>query len=124
MKHKFAIGIAAAALGTTAFAPAAMAYEIHDADGNVAAVPDNAPVVEENEIDPGFFLPASDVNGVLRPAPAKPATPTAPAKQDPKKQAELTGMQLDNAKKGVETAKDIVDTLNGLGKLFGVNGDK
>ncbi|MER0102514.1 hypothetical protein [Corynebacterium sp. KPL2734] len=45
-------------------------------------------------------------------------------KKDPKEQAELTGKHLDNAKKGVETAKGIVDTLNGLGGLFGLNGGK
>lgn len=47
-----------------------------------------------------------------------------PAKKDPKEQAELTGKRLENAKKGVDTAKGIVDTLNGLGGLFGFNKGK
>ncbi|KQB84753.1 hypothetical protein [Corynebacterium lowii] len=48
----------------------------------------------------------------------------AAAQQEAKKpseteKAELTGKRLDNAKKGVETAKGIVDTLGGLNGLFG-----
>lgn len=62
---------------------------------------------DTTNIDPGFFLDQK-----------------APTKKDPKEQAEITGMQLDNAKKGVETAKGIVDTLNGLGGLFGLNNGK
>lgn len=36
--------------------------------------------------------------------------------------AELTGKHLDNAKKGVESAKGIADTLSTLGGLFGLGG--
>ncbi|KQB85168.1 hypothetical protein [Corynebacterium oculi] len=58
-------------------------------------------------------------------APAMAATPAAPkapkSYEEQVQQAELTGKRLDNAKKGVETAKGIVDTLGGLGGLFGVN---
>ncbi|MBC3185170.1 hypothetical protein H7347_01035 [Corynebacterium sp. zg-331] len=51
------------------------------------------------------------------------AAPKAPKTYEEQvQQAELTGKRLDNAKKGVDTAKTIVDTLGGLGGLFGVNG--
>ncbi|MDK8449505.1 hypothetical protein [Corynebacterium mastitidis] len=58
-------------------------------------------------------------------APAMAATPAVkPGKtyEEQVQQAELTGKRLDNAKKGVETAKGIVDTLGGLGGLFGMSG--
>lgn len=47
-----------------------------------------------------------------------PAAPK-PTYEEQVQQAELTGKRIDNAKKGTETAKDIVDTLQGLNNLFG-----
>ncbi|KQB84093.1 hypothetical protein [Corynebacterium oculi] len=104
MFRKAAIAAATFAVAaTTAVAPA-MAYEV---DNGAAAIPDNAPVVEK---------PAFDLSTIK--TDVKPALP-GKSHEEQVQQADLTGKRLDNAKKGVETAKTIVDTLGGLGGLFG-----
>ncbi|MEJ4100875.1 hypothetical protein V5S96_10985 [Corynebacterium mastitidis] len=76
-----------------------MAYEVNN---GTAAIPDNAPVAEKPEFDLSTIK--TDVK------------PVRPGKsyEEQVQQAELTSKRLDNAKKGVETAKGIVDTLGGL----------
>lgn len=93
----------------------------------VAATTAVAPAMAA-ETPAGFDRPASDQQ------PVYPSTegiktdvkPLLPGKtyDEQVQQAELTGKRIDNAKKGVETAKGIVDTLGGLGGLFGFGGGK
>lgn len=93
MFRKTAIAaVTLAVAATTAVAPA-MAYEV---DNGTAAIPDNAPVVEQ---------PTFDISNLTKPGKSH---------EEQVQQADLTGKRLDNAKKGVETAKTIVDTLGGL----------
>ncbi|KQB85931.1 MULTISPECIES: hypothetical protein [Corynebacterium] len=91
MLRKFSVAAAAVAVAaTTAIAPA-MADEVVGVD-----------------------RPAFDQQQVV-----KPVKPGKKTYEEQVQQAELTSKRLDNAKKGIDSAKTIVDTLNGFGGLFG-----
>lgn len=58
---------------------------------------------------------------VVAPANAEDVTTVPSAVDKQKAQAELTSQQLDNAKKGVDTANSILDGLGKISDLLGFN---
>ena len=100
----FAASALAAGLAVTATGGAAFAADTTEAPVRTS-VPKDAPSVPEKP-----SLDLGSLTGKKSP-------------KDESEQADLVGKRLDNAKKGIEAAKSIVDTLTGIGGLFGFGGN-
>ena len=112
-----AAGLAVTATGGAAFAadtteapvrtsvPAKPSLDLASLEAVKTSVPKDAPSVPEKP-----SLDLGSLTGKKSP-------------KDESEQADLVGKRLDNAKKGIEAAKSIVDTLTGIGGLFGFGGN-
>ncbi|MEL4163243.1 hypothetical protein [Corynebacterium bovis] len=129
ISRMFAASALAAGLAVTATGGAAFAADTTEAPV-WTSVPADAPTVPAK---PSLDLASLEAvkTSVPKDAPSVPEKPSLDlgsltGKKTPKdesEQADLVGKRLDNAKKGIEAAKSIVDTLTGIGGLFGFGGN-
>lgn len=144
MKMKFAAGLASAAVATTLFAPAAFAL---DEDAATAAATEQATTATATAaapaVDPEFSVApgseetsdeaadaaestdaatdATEAEETEAPA-AKPDKPAKPTLDEQKQKADITNQRLENTKKGIDAAKDILGIIGQIGGIFGLGG--